>query len=351
MPITPPRETPSALGYRMPAEWEPHAAIWLSWPHDVESFGEGLARVEDAYVRLICEISASERVELFVTNQLMRREVIKKLDKAGLDLSRVRFHEFPYADVWFRDYGPTFILRQAKPRLAMVRWIFNAWGDKYDDLKRDTRVPSIIASALKLEAFEPGIIMEGGSIDVNGRGAVLTTEQCLLNRNRNPKLSRTNIEESLKENLGVSHVIWLGEGIAGDDTDGHVDDIARFTNPNTVVCAVEDNALDENYKPLKNCFEALCHSKDQAGQALDVVRLPMPERLEARGRRLPASYANFYIGNGVVLAPIFGCRQDDKALEILAGLFPGRRIAGILCRELVRGLGTLHCISQQQPKD
>ena len=346
---TSPADTPRALGFRMPAEWEPHEAIWLSWPHDPETFGPDIERIERCYGFLVSAIHEAERVELFVAGEPMRKRALAVLAKARVDLSRVRFHVFAYADVWFRDYGPTFVLRDERPRLALVRWIFNAWGGKYEELKGDTRIPGLIASKLGLPAFAPGVVLEGGSIDVNGRGALLTTEQCLLNKNRNPQLSRDDIEKLLRDYLGASRVIWLKEGIAGDDTDGHVDDIARFVGPSTVVCSVEDDASDANYRPLKECFETLSRSQDQDGKVLDVVRLPMPEPIEVAGRRLPASYANFYIGNGVLLVPIFGCPQDESALSTLAQVFPGRRIAPIPCRDLVGGLGALHCISQQQP--
>ena len=331
----------------MPAEWEPHEAIWLSWPHDPESFGEGLPGAERAYVEIIRAISGTERVELFVLDEEMRRRVSDFLDRAGADPARVRFHVHRYADVWFRDYGPTFLVGG---RRAMVHWIFNAWGNKYEELKSDTEIPRLIEKELRIETFRPAVVMEGGSIDVDGQGTLLTTEQCLLNPNRNPSLSRADIERELFENLSAARVIWLREGIAGDDTDGHVDDIARFVAPQTVVCAREDDASDENFAPLDECFRALERAQDARGRKLNVVRLPMPEPVSAGGRRLPASYANFYIGNGVVLAPVFGCRQDDAALKVLEGVFPGRRIAPIPCRDLVRGLGTVHCVSQQQPR-
>jgi agmatine deiminase len=347
-----PAATPASLGYAMPAEWVEHEAIWLSWPHDPESFGEGLPRVEHAYSRVIKEIHKTERVELFVTGEPMRSRVASFLERDQIDLSRVRFHFFGYADVWIRDYGPTFLLRKDAPRLGLVRWIFNAWGGKYEELMGDTKVPNAMIPLLKDAAvFEPGIIMEGGSIEVNGAGTVLTTQQCLLNVNRNPGLKRVQIERKLCENLGVTNVVWLGEGVAGDDTDGHIDDIARFSNATTVLCAIEDSKKDPNYEPLKACYETLTRSKDQDGRLLDVIRLPMPSPVkDDDDRRLPASYANFYIGNGVVLAPVFNCDQDDKALEVLTKAFPGRRVAPIPCRDWVRGLGTIHCGSQQQPK-
>lgn len=332
----------------MPAEWAPHEAIWLSWPHDRESFGAGLPGAERAYVELIRAIHKTERVELLVVGPPMRARVSETLSKAGVDLGRVVFRLRRYADVWFRDYGPTFLL-DGRGKRAMVHWIFNAWGGKYKELEADTEIPKDIEADLGIETFRPGIVMEGGSIDVDGGGTLLTTEQCLLNKNRNPRLSRAEIERTLSEYLSIDKVIWLKEGIAGDDTDGHIDDIARFTAPRTVACAREDGRSDANFEPLKECFEALEAAKDASGRALDVVALPMPDAVEAGGRRLPASYANFYIGNEVVLAPVFGCRQDAAALKTLELLFPSRRIAPIPCRDLVRGMGTVHCVSQQQP--
>jgi agmatine deiminase len=327
----------------MPAEWDAHDAIWLSWPHDPESFGEGLEGARRAYVELIRAIHKTERVELLVLDEKMRRGVSEALDAGGVDLSRLRLRVRPYADVWFRDYGPTFLTGGGK--LAMTHWIFNAWGGKYEELKSDTEIPRDIEAELKLPTFRPGIVMEGGSIEVNGAGVLMTTEQCLLNKNRNPKLDRAAIERVLSDHLSVDRFLWLEEGIAGDDTDGHIDDIARFVNPDTIVCALEDDRSDANYAPLKACFEAIV-----AARVFNVEPLPMPSPVEDHGRRLPASYANFYIGNGVVLAPVFDCRQDDEALKVLERLFPGRRIAPVPCRDLVRGLGTIHCVSQQQPR-
>jgi agmatine deiminase len=341
--------TPAAAGYRMPAEWEPHAAIWLSWPHDPVSFAGVLPAVERAYVRVISEIHRTERVELFVLDKVMRARVRKALGAAKVDLGRVTMRLQDYADVWIRDYGPTFVVLEGGT-LGMVRWVFNAWGGKYEELMKDTHAFDRAEEELGLPCFKPGVVMEGGSLEVNGRGTVLTTEQCLLNKNRNPALDRAGIEEVLRGNLGVRKVLWLKEGVAGDDTDGHIDDIARFVGPAALVCAVEDDKGDENYSALKENYEDLCRMSDQDGRALEVLRLPMPEPVANETGRLPASYANFYIGNGVVLAPVFGCRQDEKALSVLAGAFPGRRIAPIPCRELVYGLGTVHCASQQQPK-
>jgi agmatine deiminase len=267
-----------------------------------------------------------------------------------VDLDRVVLHTNEYSDVWIRDYGPTFVLNRALKEAAMVRWNFNAWGGKYDDQIRDGKVPQIINRWMNLPVYEPGIILEGGSIDVNGKGTVLTTRACLLNPNRNPHLSADEIEEKLKEYLGVEKVIWLNDGIIGDDTDGHIDDIARFVNPTTVVCAYETDVADANYPALHDNYEILRQSCDQDGRPLTVVKLPMPGKVEADGERYPASYANFYIGNTVVVVPVFGDPHDEDALRILAELFPDRTVVGINARAMVEGYGTFHCASQQQPR-
>lgn len=342
-----PGNPPSKLGYHMPAEWERHDAIWLSWPYDTDSFPE-LEAVEKTYVAIIQAIHRSERVDLQVTGQRMKDKVKGLLSNAGVNLSKVKIHIADYADVWFRDYGPTFLVNRDRKCLAMVHWIFNSWGGKYEELRKDTYIPDQMNEHLRLPAFEPGIVMEGGSIDVNGVGTVLVTEQCLLNRNRNPHLSKAEIEDYLKGYLGVRKVIWLKEGIQGDDTDGHVDDIARFVNPTTIVCAFEEDEADPNYPLLKENYEILTASTDQDDHPFTVIKIPMPGFV-GQGTRMPASYANFYIGNKVVLVPAFGHENDGEALKILRGLFPGRKVVGIYCRELVHGLGTLHCISQQQP--
>jgi agmatine deiminase len=278
----------------------------------------------------------------------MMTKVTDLLIKAGVDPQLLRLHQIDYADVWFRDYGPTFVVNRASNKLAMVAWIFNAWGEKYTTLMKDSRMPRLINEDLKLECFQPGIVLEGGSIDANGQGTVLTTEQCLLNRNRNPQLSKTEIESHLHEYLGTTKVIWLKEGIAGDDTDGHVDDVARFVGHNTVLCAYEEDEADENYRALKENYEILCASADQDGNELRVTKLPMPGFV-GDDERLPASYANFYIGNNVVLVPTFGHENDKRAMRIIQDTIQDKRVVGINCRELVYGLGTIHCISQQQP--
>jgi len=341
-------QTPRSLGYHMPAEWERHSAVWLSWPHDLDSF-PALEKVEESYLSIIEVICQSEMVNLLVRDEVMRDRVAAMIKARGVSTDRVCLHLADYADVWFRDYGPTFVVNREEGRLAMVSWIFNAWGEKYQDLIGDSKIPAVINQHLRLPIFHPGIVLEGGSIEVNGKGTLLTTEQCLLNSNRNPELSREQIEDHLREYLGASHIIWLKEGIVGDDTDGHVDDVARFVSPGTVLCAWEEDRKDENYRALEENYRILARSKDQDGRPLNVIKLPMPGRV-GQDRRLPASYANFYIGNQVVLVPVFGHPNDSLALNIIQEAFPDRRVVGIGAEDLVHGLGTLHCISQQQPE-
>ncbi|HDS63978.1 MAG TPA: peptidyl-arginine deiminase [Methanofollis liminatans] len=341
-------DTPKKCGYHMPAEWELHEAIWLSWPHVPDTFPD-LEEVEASYLRIVEALHRDEIVNLLVTDEPMQGQVTDLFAAAGLDLARIRFHRAEYADVWFRDYGPVFVVDRAGGALAMVDWIFNAWGEKYEELMRDSGVPSTLNRWMRLPIFSPGIVLEGGSIEVNGKGTVLTTRQCLLNPNRNPDLSQEEIEEYLKEYLGASHVIWLNQGIAGDDTDGHIDDVARFVDERTVLCAVEEDPEDENYAILQENLEILRRSTDQDGNPLSVVPIPMPGRVGDDEVRLPASYTNFYIGNRSVLVPVFRDKNDERALSILKRLFPDRDVVGIDCRAMVSGLGTIHCISQQQP--
>lgn len=343
--------TPASLGYSMPAEWEPHEGTWLSWPKDPVTWPEQIEQVQRIYLEMIDILTAGEKVFLLVDDEKMEEEVRRKVAAAGIEQRNIIFHRIPTVDAWIRDYGPNFVVRNANHdrRIAFNDWIFNAWGDKYETLKRDDHVPELIAPLLKVPVFTPGLVLEGGSIDVNGCGTCLTTEQCLLAQTRNPSLASHEIEKALKDYLGVQNVIWLREGIAGDDTDGHVDDIARFTGPHTVVCAVEDDPSDVNYRPLRENHDLLKNACDESARSLTVVPLPMPAAVSYQGDRLPASYANFYIANASVLVPIFNDRNDAGALSILAELFPEREVRGIHCRDLVVGLGAIHCITQQQP--
>lgn len=339
---------PARLGYAMPAEWRSHAATWLAWPKDPITWPDRVPQVQEIFLQMISLLAFRERVELLVDDQATEETVREALSSRSVNWANLRFHRFPTVDSWIRDYGPNFLL-DTESRLAMNHWGFNAWGEKYEELKRDADIPPRIASFLGVPCFKPGIVMEGGSIDVNGAGICMTTEQCLLNPNRNPHLSRAEIEEYLCNYLGVSQILWLGQGIAGDDTDGHIDDIARFVAPDTIVCALEDDPADENYEVLQDNLQRLRKARDRNGRPFNLVALPMPGRVEGSEGRLPASYANFYIANGLVLVPVFGHRNDSRALEELKGLFPDRQVVGIHCEPLVWGLGTLHCVTQQQP--
>lgn len=335
-------------GYAMPAEWKSHDAIWLAWPYDPTTFPERVPKVEATYVQIIKEIHESEDVNIFVIDEPTKKKATKMFEQAGIDMAKIHIWVSDYADVWFRDYGPIFV-KNPKHELAMIHWDFNSWGDKYETLLKDKEIPDVINKDLKLTCYKPGIVLEGGSIDVNGEGTLLTTEQCLLNSNRNPHLNKAKIEQYLKDYLGVRHFIWLKRGILGDDTDGHIDDLARFVNSNTIVCAFEDNVDDADYEALKENYDLLCKSTDQDGKPLKIIKLPMPKVEDEDGCRLPASYTNFYIGNTKVLVPVFDHPNDKKALAILQDLFPTRKVVGICCKDLVYGFGTLHCISQQQP--
>jgi agmatine deiminase len=350
-------QTPAALGYRMPAEWEPHTATWLSWPRrEGISFPESFDRVLPALRAMVEALIESEQVCINVCGRTHEGEAQSVL--RGLPKERIIFYRVPTNEPWCRDHGPIFLTRDLDPRsatglirggeLAVVDWDYNAWGNKYPPFDLDEVVPTRIAEILKLPVFYPRMILEGGSIDVNGSGALLTTESCLLNKNRNPNLPRDAIEQRLRDYLGVRDVVWLGDGIAGDDTDGHIDDLTRFVSERTVVTVVEKNRDDENYEPLQENLARL-GEMEIGGRTLDIMTLPMPGKIVREGLRLPASYANFYIANTCLLVPIFADPNDEAALSILGDCFPDRRVIGIDCRELIWGLGTFHCLTQQQP--
>ena len=343
-------ETPAKLGYSMPAEWEQHKGTWISWPKDKDSFpGKILEQVEKIYIQMIEALQEHEEVFILVNDNEWKEKVTNKLDDNGVKTKNMVFHKIKSVDVWTRDYGPIF-LKNKNGGMAAAKWIFNSWGGKYDELKPDDKAGVEIVKASKVKTFNPGIILEGGSIDVNGKGTLLTTEQCLLNKNRNNHMKKSQIEDYLKKYLGVENIIWLKEGIAGDDTDGHVDDVARFVDENTVVCATEEDTEDENYTTLKRNFEILKESLNQNSDKLNVVELPMPGKVMSEYGRLPASYANFYIANKSVLLPVFNHENDEKAIEILQNLFPKRKIVPIYCTPLVHGFGGIHCATQQQPE-
>jgi agmatine deiminase len=343
--------TPAELGYRMPAEWEPHRGTWLSWPHKEASWPDKFEPVPSVFSSMVRHLADHEEVHINVAGPAMEQDVRRLLADGGADSGNVYFHYILTNDAWCRDHGPIFIHRQDDGRdsQAIVDWNFNAWGGKYPPYDLDDVVPSRVADELGVPAFHPGIVMEGGAIDVNGRGTLLTTESCLLNPNRNPQLERPEIEQYLRSYLGVSHILWLGDGIAGDDTDGHVDDLTRFVDPATVVTVIEDDPADENYEPLQANLERLRGMTDQDGRPLRIVALPMPRPLWHGGQRLPASYANLYIANGVVLLPTYDPGPDEQAQAVLQSLFPDREVIGIDCTDLVWGLGAFHCVTQQWP--
>lgn len=335
----------------MPAEWEPHAATWLSWPHKEESWPGKFAPIPQIFVEIVRLLSPHETVHINVNDEIMEASVRGLLTRRRVSLHNVRLHPIPTNDAWCRDHGPMFLIRdgQARKELALVDWAFNAWGGKYPPFDLDDQVPTRIAELLSIPCFSPGIVMEGGALEVNGQGSLITTESCLLNPNRNPHLGKREIEEYLEDYLGVTHILWLGEGIAGDDTDGHVDDLARFVSPRTVVTVVEEDPSDQNYRPLQENLKRLNSMRDQSARPLEIVALPMPDPSYYEGQRLPCSYANFYIGNKLVLMPTFKSAKDSVARDSLQQLFPTRQVVGIDCMELVWGLGTFHCVTQQQP--
>ena len=344
-----PMKTPTALGFRMPAEWEPQSAVWLSWPHNRRTWPGNFRPIPEKFAEIAATISRFEEVRINIARPLQKR-AWSLLNHAKADLAKVELYAHPTNDAWCRDHGPIFVKHGRTGEVALTDWKYNAWGGKYPPFDLDNTIPTKIARALKLRRFVISRVLEGGSIDVNGAGSLLTTEACLLNPNRNPSLTRAQIEQLLRDNLGVQQVIWLGDGIVGDDTDGHVDDLSRFYSANGIVTAVESNLRDANYAALKINRERLRDLRTPSGGEIRIVELPMPAPCFFKGQRLPASYANFLIINGAVLMPAFRQpRRDAQAAEVLAGCFPGREIIPIDCRELVWGLGTLHCISQQQP--
>ena len=352
-----PPTTPLSLGFRMPAEWEPHSATWLAWPHNRMDWPGKFPPIPWVYAEMVRNLASVETVHLIVQNATEQRQAARILQKAGAALERVKFHRWPTNRVWTRDYGPIFV--RSESGVAAVKFRFNAWA-KYRDWRSDNQIPARIADLLQLRIFEANVetktggkpfVLEGGSIDVNGCGTLLTTEECLLSdvQARNPGMGRGQIEKALHEYLGASNVIWLERGIVGDDTHGHIDDIARFVAPSRVLAAVERNTKDENHAALAANLKTLQRARDQEGRQLTVIELPMPRPIIFAGQRLPASYANFYIANGIVLAPVFNDRNDRVALDILAEAMPEHAIAPIYCGDFIWGLGAIHCATQQQP--
>jgi agmatine deiminase len=354
------KKTPVALGYRMPAEWEPHVATWIAWPHNRSDWPGKFAAIPWVYAEIVRHLARVEHVAIIVGNASARSRAIEILSQSGVNTAAVDFYLWPTNRGWTRDCGPIFLISESSPQepVAITSWRFNAWA-KYPDWQKDATIAGRVARRLHLPQWRPTtvnarpqrVVLEGGSIDVNGRGTMLTTEECLLSstQQRNPGMGRAELERVFADYLGVRRVIWLNCGIAGDDTHGHVDDIARFVAPDVVVACVEPDPSDPNHQPLMENLHRLRAASDQDGAKLRVVELPMPAPVVFRGQRLPASYANFYIANRLLLVPTFNDPNDRRALEILAELFPDREVVGIHCGDLVWGLGTLHCMTQQQP--
>ena len=366
---------PAARGYRMPAEWEPHAATWLSWPRrkGISFPGKGAYdKAVLALAKMVHALADSEPVNINICDPAHKEDVKKTLSQVGARHTHVTFFHIPTDEPWCRDHGPIFVTRKETPQSLILDWGYNAWGFKYPPFDDDDYVPTAVAEKLGLPVEYPGMVLEGGSIDVNGKGVLLTTRSCLLNPNRNPDLKQAQIEHRLRDWLGVREILWLGDGIEGDDTDGHIDDIARFVSADTILCALEEDEDDPNFEPLKANHDYLAgltskpasdrvrhHDADDEDEAaggddgflprFQVVKLPMPRKIIRDGQRLPASYANFYIGNKVVLLPTFADTNDRWAAAILEKAFPGRRVIGIDCRDLIWGLGAFHCLTQQQP--
>ena len=356
--MTTPEHNLAARGYRFPGEFEPHEATWLSWPHNPATWPGKLERIIPVYAEFAAFISRDETVHINVSDSDMedfaRTHILKK---GGVD-DQVFFHHFPTNDAWCRDHGPCVLVlnNELHPNMAstasrvILNWDYNAWGGKYPPYDRDQKIPALVAKYLGVEEYKPGIVMEGGAIETNGRGVIMTTTSCLLNPNRNPELSQAEIESYLTHYYGAEQIWWLGDGIEGDDTDGHIDDMTRFVSPKTIVSVLEDNTSDANYVPLQKNWERLQSFRFQDGSSPEIIALPMPAPIYYVGQRLPASYANFYITNHSVLVPIFSDNNDAKALGILQELFPTRKVIGIESTDLIWGLGAFHCLSQQIPK-
>jgi agmatine deiminase len=342
--------TPKQLGYYFPAEFSPHEATWLSWPHKEESWPGKIDTVYKPYSAFIKELVKGEKVRINVNDGKMSAFATEKLMEAGVDLSKVEFFIHPTNDAWCRDHGPAFLINPAAGQKKMiVDWGYNAWGNKYPPYDLDDLIPTLIARHYHLPVVYPGIVMEGGSVDFNGKGTLITSTCCLLNQNRNPQLNREQVEHFLYDFYGVDQVLWIHEGIIGDDTDGHIDDTVRFVNEDTVIVAVEENNQDENYPLLKKNLALVKTLRLTRNRQLNIVELPMPDELIYQDQRLPASYANFYIANQSVIVPTFRCKNDERALQILADCFPGRNVVGIDSTDLIWGLGSFHCLSQQEP--
>lgn len=342
--------TPKALGYTFPAEFAKQDATWLSWPHKEASWPGKLHSIYPSYIEFIKILTLSQRVCINVVDTTMQATATQMMQASNVDLTKVQFYKHPTNDAWCRDHGPSFLIgNHPDAPKAIVDWNINAWGGKYPPYDLDDVIPTRIAEALNLPVFYPNIIMEGGSVDFNGAGTVMTSKCCLLNENRNPHLNQTQIEQYLCDYYGVEQVLWVSEGIVGDDTDGHIDDTVRFVNEDTVVTVVESNKASENYTLLQDNLKELQKMRLINGKQLNIIELPMPEDVIYEDQFLPASYANFYISNAHVVVPTFRCDRDDKAMGIIQDCFPTRTVVGIDSTDIIWGLGSFHCLSQQEP--
>lgn len=341
---------PKQLGYYFPAEFEKHEATWLSWPHKEASWPGKIDKIFPSYSLFVKYLAQSEKVRINVADETLKASAVKHLSEAGVDMKQVEFYFNPTNDAWCRDHGPAFLINpKAEQKKIIVDWNYNAWGNKYPPYDKDDVIPTLIAKQFHLPVFNPGIVMEGGSVEFNGKGTLLTSKSCLLNKNRNPHLSLLEIENYLINYYGVEQILWIDEGIIGDDTDGHIDDTVRFVNDDTVIAVIEENKNDENYRLLQNNLKQLQQMRILNGRQLNIIELPMPDVVIYEDQVLPASYANFYICNKYIIVPTFRCSKDDKALQIISQAFPKREIVGIDSTDIIWGLGSFHCLSQQEP--
>lgn len=342
--------TPRQLGYFFPPEFALHEATWLSWPHKEASWPGKIHTIYPYYAQFIKTLALSEKVRINVADEAMKQFAVQHLQQVEVDLSQVEFFFHPTNDAWCRDHGPAFLINpNAEQKKVIVDWDYNAWGDKYPPYDLDDVIPTLIGKHYNIPVFNPGIVMEGGSVEFNGAGALLTSTACLLNPNRNPHLTQQQIEEYLINYYGVEQILWVDEGIVGDDTDGHIDDTVRFVNEDTVLSVIEENKADENYELLQHNLQQLKQMRLLNSKQLNIVELPMPDEIVYEDQRLPASYANFYISNKHVIVPTYQCAKDDKALQIIQQCFPSREVIGIDSTEIIWGLGSFHCLSQQEP--
>lgn len=345
-----PQQQAIPANYTFPPEWAPHEATWLTWPHKEASWPGKLDAIYAPYCKFIALLTLGEKVRINVKNEEMKAFALSHIQKTDADITQIEFFFNPSNDAWCRDHGPAFLVNNhAEHKKIIVDWGFNAWGNKYPPFDLDDVIPTKIAQHFKLPLYLPGIIMEGGSVEFNGAGTVLTSKSCLLNPNRNPHLNQQQIETYLKNFYGIQQILWVSDGIVGDDTDGHIDDTVRFVNHNTVLTVVEDDINDANYHLLQTNLKELKQMRLLNGEALHIIELPMPDAVIYDGLRLPASYANFYISNKHVIVPTYNCAKDAIALQIIASCFPEREVIGIDSTDIIWGLGSFHCLSQQEP--